>query len=229
MEKDVLTNINVNDSFYERNLFWINRILLFTIVFAPYMIVLNDIYTNKLVHNNNFWLKRVKIYFVFILIMYSILIGIYYLKTEYALMTLVFTYGFLYLIWKLQINYGHLFATEGKDFIPTEEELKNIIDIQNIDKDKENCEKAIKFRTIFGIFFILTYIVIFNVMYQSHYLMSVLCLFLIVGYDYFEQKYFKRDKTLLFWNKRRAFYLFMLSPILLIVNFLIYDSFIFHY
>jgi len=229
MEKDVLTNININDSFYERNLFWINRILLFTIVFAPYMIVLNDIYTNKLVHNNNFWLKRVKIYFVFILIMYSILIGIYYLKTEYALMTLVFTYGFLYLIWKLQMNYGHLFATEGKDFIPTEEELKNIIDIQNIDKDKENCEKVIRFRTIFGIFFVLTYIIIFNVMYQSHYLMSVLCLFLIIGYDYFEQKYFKRDKTLLFWNKRRAFYLFVLSPILLIVNFLIYDSFIFHY
>lgn len=228
-EKDPLTKVYVKEGFFEKSIFIIDKFLFFTIIFAPYLMVLNDIYLNKLVHNNVFWIKRAKIYFIFILIMYSILSAVYYSKTEYALMTLVFVYGFFYLIWKLQLNYGHLFAPEGKEYTPTEEELKNIIAIQNIDNDEENRKKKIKFRTIFGVFFVLAYIFIFNVMYQSHYLASILSLFLIAGYDYYEQKYFKRDKTELFWEKRRAFYFFVLSPILVIVNFLIYSSLIFHY
>lgn len=228
-EKDPLTKIYVKEGFLDKFRFVIDKVLFFTIIFAPYMMVLNDIYLNKLVHNNVFWIKRAKIYFTFILVMYLILWGVYSLKTEYALMTLVFVYGFFYLIWKLQLNYGHLFATEGKEYTPTEEELKNIIAIQNIDNDEENRKKKIKFRTIFGVFFVLAYIFIFNVMYQSHYLASILSLFLIVGYDYYEQKYFKRDKTELFWKKRVMFYLLVLSPILVIINFLIYDSLIFRY
>lgn len=228
-EKDPLTEVYIEEGFFEKSILIIDKVLLFTIIFAPYMMVLNDIYLNKLVHNNVFWIKRAKIYFIFILIMYSILSALYYSRTEYALMTLVFVYGFLYLILKLQLNYGHLFATDGKEYTPTEEELKNIIAIQNIDNDEENRKKKIKFRTIFGVSFVLAYIFIFNVMYQSHYLTSILSLFLIAGYDYYEQKYFKRDKTKLFWEKRRAFYFFVLSPILVIVNFLIYDSLIFHY
>ena len=228
-EKDPLTEVYIEEGFFGKSILVIDKVLFFTIIFAPYMMVLNDIYLNKLVHNNVFWIKRAKIYFIFILIMYSILSAVYYFRTEYALMTLVFVYGFLYLILKLQLNYGHLFATDGKEYTPTEEELKNIIAIQNIDNDEENRKKKIKFRTIFGVFFVLAYIFIFNVMYQSHYLASILSLFLIAGYDYYEQKYFKRNKTKLFWEKRRAFYFFVLSPILVIVNFLIYDSLIFHY
>ena len=228
-EKDPLTKVYVKEGFLDKFRFVIDKVLFFTIIFTPYMMVLNDIYLNKLVHNNVFWIKRAKIYFIFILLMYLILWAVYYFRTEYALMTLVFVYGFLYLIWKLQLNYGHLFTTEGKEYSPTEEELKNIIAIQNIDNDEENRKKKIKFRTIFGVFFVLAYIFIFNVMYQSHYLASILSLFLIAGYDYYEQKYFKRDKTKLFWEKRRAFCFFVLSPILVIANFLIYDTLIFKY
>lgn len=222
-EKDPLTKVYVEEGFFEKSIFVIDKFLFFTIIFAPYMMVLNDIYLNKLVHNNVFWIKRAKIYFTFILVMYLILWAVYYFRTEYALMTLVFVYGFLYLIWKLQLNYGHLFATEGKEYTPTEEELKNIIAIQNIDNDEENRKKKIKFRTIFAVFFVLAYIFIFNVMYQSHYLASILSLFLIAGYDYYEQKYFKRDKTELFWKKRVMFYVLVLSPILVVLNFIIYN------
>ncbi|CAM4045623.1 hypothetical protein [Arcobacter cloacae] len=222
-EKDPLTKVYVEEGFFEKSIFVIDKFLFFTIIFAPYMMVLNDIYLNKLVHNNVFWIKRAKIYFIFILLMYLILWAVYYFRTEYALMTLVFVYGFLYLIWKLQLNYGHLFATEGKEYTPTEEELKNIIAIQNIDNDAENRKNKIKFRTIFAVFFVLAYIFIFNVMYQFHYLASILSLFLIAGYDYYEQKYFKRDKTELFWKKRVMFYVLVLSPILVVLNFIIYN------
>lgn len=174
--------------------------------------------------------KKTKIYFILLVTIYLIINTFAHFEIEnFPLANLIIIYSFILFIWKLQSSYGHLFLTADREYTPTEEELKNIIAIQNIDNDEENRKKKIKFRTIFGIFFVLAYIFIFNVMYQSHYLASILSLFLIAGYDYYEQKYFKRDRTLLFWEKRRAFYFFVLSPILVIVSFLIYDSLIFHY
>jgi len=223
-EKDQLTKIVVEDNFYERNMLLLNKILFWTVLFAPYMIILNDIYLNKFVHNNEFWIKRAKIYFIFLIVIYSILRIFSTLEIEnLPLANFLAMYAVLFPIYYLQLNYGHLFATEGKEYSPTEEELKNIIAIQNIDNDEENRKKKIKLRTIFGVFFVLVYIFIFNVMYQSHYLASILSLFLIAGYDYYEQKYFKRDKTKLFWKKRVMFYVLVLSPILVVLNFIIYN------
>ena len=51
-EDDKLTGLKIKDSFYEEWKDLINRILFWTIIFAPYMIVLNDIYQNKLMHDN---------------------------------------------------------------------------------------------------------------------------------------------------------------------------------
>ncbi|CAM4047994.1 zinc ribbon domain-containing protein [Arcobacter cloacae] len=222
-EIDPVTKISIKDSFYERNMLLLHKVLFWTVIFAPYMIILNDIYLNKFVHNNEFWIKRAKIYFIFLIVIYSLL----RIFSTFEIENLPFAnflamYSVLFPIYYLQLNYGHLFATAGK-YTPTEEEVKNIIAIQNIDNDEENRKKKIKFRTIFGVFFVLAYIFIFNVMYQSHYLASILSLFLIAGYDYYEQKYFKRDKTELFWKKRVMFYVLVLSPILVVLNFIIYN------
>ena len=57
-EDDKLTGLKIKDSFYEEWKDLINRILFWTIIFAPYMFVINDIYQNKLMHDNKFWIKR---------------------------------------------------------------------------------------------------------------------------------------------------------------------------
>lgn len=223
MEKDKLTNINIKDNFYEKNLFWINKVLFFSIIFAPYIMILNDIYINKLVHNNNFWIKRIRIYFIFIFVMYSILWMIYYFRTEYALLTIGFIYLLFYFILNLQLNYGHLFLVEEKQYVPTDDELEKIKTVQLSDINEDNQKMKMKFRIIFAILFVSLYILMFNFIHQYHYLTSTICFLLIVGYDYFEQKHFKRDNINLFWKKRIMFYFLVLSPFITIANFLIYN------
>jgi len=218
------------NSFYEKNISWITKLLFWTIILAPYLVVLNDIYQNKLVYNNRFWIKRAKIYFLFILIMYSLMWLFSKFRIDYLpAINLISIYILIYLVLKLQINYKYLFQATEKDCEITKEELEKVKTIQNIDDNLDNKNNKIKSRILFGIVFFMIYIFIFNFLYQSHYIASILNLFLIAGYDYLEQKKFKRDRTELFWKKRVMFYLFVLSPILVVINFLIYSTLIFKY
>ena len=92
-EDDKLTGLKIKDSFYEEWKDLINRILFWTIIFAPYMIVLNDIYQNKLMHDNNFWIKRAKFYFAFIVITYFIMSITLQARIEYMIaLNLFLTY-----------------------------------------------------------------------------------------------------------------------------------------
>lgn len=58
-EEDPLTKISTRIGYFEKRLFVFNRIFFWTILFYPLMLVLNDIYENKFVHNNKFWIKKV--------------------------------------------------------------------------------------------------------------------------------------------------------------------------
>ena len=222
-EDDKLTGLKIKDSFYEEWKDLINRILFWTILFAPYMFVINDIYQNKLMHDAKFWIKRAGLYFAFIVITYFIMSITLQARIEYMIaLNLFLTYLVLFGILKSQEKYGHLFKAKCEDYKPSVEEIENIIKVQNIDENEENINKKKKFRIMFGLVGTLFYlIVLFNIPIASAFIMSIL----IIGYDIFEQKYFKRDITELFWKKRITYYILVLLPILFIINYIIYDSF----
>ena len=222
-EDDKLTGLKIKDSFYEEWKDLINRILFWTIIFAPYMIVLNDIYQNKLMHDNNFWIKRAKFYFAFIVITYFIMSITLQARIEYMIaLNLFLTYLVLFGILKKKKKYGHLFKAKCEDYKPSVEEIENIIKVQNIDENEENISKKIRIRIKYFIFGVLLYsITLANFPELSAFVMCIL----IIGYDIFEQKYFKRDITELFWKKRITYYILVLLPILFIINYIIYDGF----
>lgn len=219
-EDDKVTGLKIKDSFYEEWKDLINKVLFWTIIFAPYMIVLNDIYQNKLMHDNNFWIKRAKFYFAFIVITYFIMSITLQARIEYMIaLNLFLTYLVLFGILKSQEKYGHLFKAKCEDYKPSVEEIENIIKVQNID---ENISKKIRIRIKYFIFGVLLYsITLANFPELSAFVMCIL----IIGYDIFEQKYFKRDITELFWKKRITYYILVLLPILFIINYIIYDGF----
>ncbi|PRM93675.1 hypothetical protein CJ673_09375 [Aliarcobacter cryaerophilus] len=222
-EDDKVTGLKIKDSFYEEWKDLINKVLFWTIIFAPYMIVLNDIYQNKLMHDNNFWIKRAKFYFAFIVITYFIMSITLQARIEYMIaLNLFLTYLVLFGILKSQEKYGHLFKAKCEDYKPSVEEIENIIKVQNIDENEENISKKIRIRIKYFIFGVLLYsITLANFPELSAFVMCIL----IIGYDIFEQKYFKRDITELFWKKRITYYILVLLPILFIINYIIYDGF----
>jgi hypothetical protein len=222
-EDDKLTGLKIKDSFYEEWKDLINRILFWTILFAPYMFVINDIYQNKLMHDNNFWIKRAKLYFAFLVVTYLIMSLTLQARIDYMIaLNLFLTYLMLFGILKAQEYYGHLLKGNCEEYKPSKEEIENIIKVQASDENEENVSKKIKIRIVSFIFGVLIYSITLNTFPEIS--GFVMCFFIIV-YDVLEQKYFKRDLTKLFWKKRITYYLLVLLPILFIINYIIYDSF----
>ena len=222
-EDDKLTGLKIKDSFYEEWKDLINRILFWTIIFAPYMFVINDIYQNKLMHDNKFWIKRAKLYFAFLVVTYLIMSLTLQARIDYMIaLNLFLTYLMLFGILKAQEYYGHLLKGNCEEYKPSKEEIENIIKVQASDENEENVSKKIKIRIVSFIFGVLIYSITLNTFPEIS--GFVMCFFIIV-YDVLEQKYFKRDLTKLFWKKRITYYLLVLLPILFIINYIIYDSF----
>ena len=222
-EDDKLTGLKIKDSFYEEWKDLINRILFWTIIFAPYMFVINDIYQNKLMHDNKFWIKRAKLYFAFLVVTYLIMSLTLQARIDYMIaLNLFLTYLMLFGILKAQEHYGHLLKGNCEEYKPSKEEIENIIKVKNIDENDVNKNKKVKLRLKSLLLGTLLYIItLVNFPELSAFVMY----FLIVGYDILEQKYFKRDLTKLFWKKRIAYYILVLLPILFVINYIIYDSF----
>ena len=109
------------------------------------------------------------------------------------------------------------------EYKPSIEEIENIIKVQTSDENEENINKKKKFRVLFSIFGLILYYNIFHIIpIASGFIIGLF----IIGYDVFEQKYFKRNITLLFWKKRIAYYILFLYPILFVLNYVIYNSYI---
>ncbi|AYJ79611.1 hypothetical protein AN286_05435 [Aliarcobacter cryaerophilus ATCC 43158] len=220
---DLITKKTIKDSFFEEWNDLITKILFWTIIFSPYLIVLNDIYQNKLMHDAKFWIKRAGLYFAFIVFTYFF-IGVFsQANAQYLIaINLFLIYVMMFAILKAQSKYGYLLKAKCDEYKPSIEEIENIIKVQNSDENEENINKKKKFRIMFGLVGTLFYlIVLFNIPIASAFIMSIL----IIGYDIFEQKYFKRDITELFWKKRITYYILVLLPILFIINYIIYDGF----
>ncbi|MFW2525453.1 hypothetical protein ACN5O8_06970 [Aliarcobacter butzleri] len=222
-EDDKVTGLKIKDSFYEEWNDLITKILFWTILFAPYMIVINDIYQNKLMHDNKFWISRAKLYFAFIVVTYFLMSITLQARVDYMIaLNLFLTYLMLFGILKAQEKYGYLLKANCEEYQPSKEEIEKIILVQKIDENEENINKKKKFRIMFGLFGTLFYLIfLFNIPVASAFIMSIL----IIGYDIFEQKFFKRDITELFWKKRIIFYFLILLPILYIINYIIYNSY----
>ncbi|MCT7433840.1 hypothetical protein N5T66_11145 [Aliarcobacter cryaerophilus] len=192
-EDDKLTGLKIKDSFYEEWKDLINRILFWTILFAPYMFVINDIYQNKLMHDNNFWIKRAKLYFAFLVVTYLIMSLTLQARIDYMIaLNLFLTYLMLFGILKAQEYYGHLLKGNCEEYKPSKEEIENIIKVQASDENEENVSKKIKIRIVSFIFGVLIYSITLNTFPEIS--GFVICFFIIV-YDVLEQKYFKRDLT----------------------------------
>lgn len=222
-EDDKLTGLKIKDSFYEEWKDLINRILFWTILFAPYMFVINDIYQNKLMHDAKFWIKRAGLYFAFIVVTYFF-IGVFsQANAQYLIaINLFLIYIMMFAILKAQSKYGYLLKAKCDEYKPSIEEIENIIKVQTSDENEENINKKVKLRLKSLLFGTLLYIItLVNFPELSAFVMY----FLIVGYDILEQKYFKRDITKLFWKKRIIYYILVLLPIMFIINYIIYDSF----
>lgn len=226
-EEDRTTKIPIEIGYFEKRLYVYDKIFFWTILFYPLKVILNDIYENKFVHNNKYWIKKGIVYGLFLLVTYSILLIVSQAKMDYIPINIFLILGVLFSIELLQEKLGHLLFIKEKEEKLSEDEIKNIIEIQQIDLNKENQKNKLKLRTIFLIFFIIANIFVFQ--FKSHYLATLLSLALIVGYDNYEQRYFKRDITNLFWKKRIVFYIAIIVPILIVTTFLIYDTLIFKY
>ena len=148
-EDDKVTGLKIKDSFYEEWKDLINKVLFWTIIFAPYMIVLNDIYQNKLMHDNNFWIKRAKLYFAFLVVTYLIMSLTLQARIDYMIaLNLFLTYLMLFGILKAQEYYGHLLKGNCEEYKPSKEEIENIIKVQASDENEENVSKKIKIRIV---------------------------------------------------------------------------------
>lgn len=220
---DLITKKTIKDSFFEEWNDLITKILFWTIIFSPYLIVLNDIYQNKLMHDAKFWIKRAGLYFAFIVVTYFF-IGVFsQANAQYLIaINLFLIYVMMFAILKAQSKYGYLLKAKCDEYKPSIEEIENIIKVQASDENEENINKKVKLRLKSLLFGTLLYIItLVNFPELSAFVMY----FLIVGYDILEQKYFKRDITKLFWKKRIIYYILVLLPILFIINYIIYDSF----
>jgi hypothetical protein len=220
---DLITKKTIKDSFFEEWNDLITKILFWTIIFSPYLIVLNDIYQNKLMHDSKFWIKRAGLYFAFIVVTYFF-IGVFsQANAQYLIaINLFLIYIMMFAILKAQSKYGYLLKAKCDEYKPSIEEIENIIKVQTSDENEENINKKVKLRLKSLLFGTLLYIItLVNFPELSAFVMY----FLIVGYDILEQKYFKRDITKLFWKKRIIYYILVLLPILFIINYIIYDSF----
>ena len=220
---DLITKKTIKDSFFEEWNDLITKILFWTIIFSPYLIVLNDIYQNKLMHDAKFWIKRAGLYFAFIVVTYFF-IGVFsQANAQYLIaINLFLIYIMMFAILKAQSKYGYLLKAKCDEYKPSIEEIENIIKVQTSDENEENINKKVKLRLKSLLFGTLLYIItLVNFPELSAFVMY----FLIVGYDILEQKYFKRDLTKLFWKKRIAYYILVLLPILFVINYIIYDSF----
>ena len=220
---DLITKKTIKDSFFEEWNDLITKILFWTIIFSPYLIVLNDIYQNKLMHDAKFWIKRAGLYFAFIVVTYFF-IGVFsQANAQYLIaINLFLIYIMMFAILKAQSKYGYLLKAKCDEYKPSIEEIENIIKVQTSDENEENINKKVKLRLKSLLFGTLLYIItLVNFPELSAFVMY----FLIVGYDILEQKYFKRDITKLFWKKRIIYYILVLLPILFTINYIIYDSF----
>ena len=220
---DLITKKTIKDSFFEEWNDLITKILFWTIIFSPYLIVLNDIYQNKLMHDAKFWIKRAGLYFAFIVVTYFF-IGVFsQANAQYLIaINLFLIYIMMFAILKAQSKYGYLLKAKCDEYKPSIEEIENIIKVQTSDENEENINKKVKLRLKSLLFGTLLYIItLVNFPELSAFVMY----FLIVGYDILEQKYFKRDITKLFWKKRIIYYILVLLPIMFIINYIIYDSF----
>ena len=190
-EDDKLTGLKIKDSFYEEWKDLINRILFWTILFAPYMFVINDIYQNKLMHDAKFWIKRAGLYFAFIVVTYFF-IGVFsQANAQYLIaINLFLIYIMMFAILKAQSKYGYLLKAKCDEYKPSIEEIENIIKVQTSDENEENINKKIKIRIVSFIFGVLIYSITLNTFPEIS--GFVMCFFIIV-YDILEQKYFKRD------------------------------------
>ena len=220
---DLITKKTIKDSFFEEWNDLITKILFWTIIFSPYLIVLNDIYQNKLMHDAKFWIKRAGLYFAFIVVTYFF-IGVFsQANAQYLIaINLFLIYIMMFAILKAQSKYGYLLKAKCDEYKPSIEEIENIIKVQTSDENEENVSKKIKIRIVSFIFGILIYSITLNTFPEVS--GFVMC-FLIIVYDVLEQKYFKRDLTKLFWKKRITYYILVLLPILFIINYIIYDGF----
>lgn len=219
-QEDKVTGLQIKDSFYEEWKDLINRILFWTILFAPYMFVINDIYQNKLIHDNKFWIKRAKLYFAFLVIIYFIMSLTLHAHIDYMIaLNLFLTYLMLFGILKAQEHYGHLLQGNCAEYKPSKEEIEKIILVQRIDEKEETTKKRIQFSLIFIGMISFYFITIYKL--DSNSIIKIIMLLgsilLPILYDILIQKYLKRDITELFWKKRIAYYLALVSPIYIII------------
>lgn len=161
------------------------------------------------------------------MIVYFLLLIASQVKIDYLPVNIFLIFGLLYITKLLQNKFGYLLFIKDKEEKLSEDEIKNIIDIQQIDLNENNQNIKIKSRIIFLVLLVIANMVIFK--FESHYIATFVSLVLIVIYDNFEQRYLKRDKTNLFWKKRIVFYVSVVFPILIVSTFVIYDTLIFKY
>ena len=189
-EDDKVTGLKIKDSFYEEWKDLINKVLFWTIIFAPYMIVLNDIYQNKLMHDNNFWIKRAKFYFAFIVITYYIMSFTLMAHIDYVIaFNLILTYLMLFGILKAQKKYMHSIKAKCEEYKPSKEEIEKIIRVQKIDENEESKKIKIKTGIAFFIITIVYYLMFFkldNIVVKG--LMILFSFFIPIFYDVYVQK-----------------------------------------
>ena len=172
-------------------------------------------YNNKFIHDNNFWIKRAKYYSIFIIVMYLILYVFATMKINIAVFNLFVIYCFIFCVAKLHQKYRYVIEGEIGLYKPTQDEINKIAILQKIDENE--LVKLRKWQFNFW-FLIVSSIVYYIVITNIYFLSGIVLFFMMIGYDIFIQKKFKRDITKLFWKKRITYYFYLVVPFVFVVD-----------
>ncbi len=219
--EDRLTKVKILDSKIETEEMVTDLFFFITILLAPFKIIINDVYNNKFMHDNSFWIKRAKYYFIFIIIMYFFIYLFVTLESNVMLLSVILTYSLIFGVDRIHKNYRHIIEGEIGLYKPNQDEINRIAKLQKIDENEKN--KIIKW--YLNVAFLIVCSIVYYIVLMNIYILSgIVLFFMIVGYDIFIQKKFKRDITNLFWKKRVAYYLYLVVPFVFVVDGIIRDS-----
>lgn len=196
------------------------------IIAYPYYLVIEDMLKNKDIQDNNVWIKRTKQYFKVIMTHYLIVFFCLSFWTGGA-GAAMFAYCFYLVLYKYVLAEGYVVSYYFLKDAPTENNLtKEELEKVRFILASDNKHKALKIKIrIMGLitlpFFVLIgFLIGYNIFNQDAYLdkytartiaMGLIYIYLI-SYDIFEQKYFRRDITENFWEKRYMIYIFNAFP-----------------
>lgn len=190
--------------------------MILTVLYSPFVLILNDIIGNKNIYNNEFWIKRVRLYFLICVVMYVIFILIFQLDMKnMELMKLAIIYSLVTISAKIHFNMDSNVDVYVENSKLTEEEV-NIVNIVQ-KRDIQNFDKKIGFRKIFFSVWALLLAMSFIFLFKNMDTCFVVLILLLIAYDVFEQKYFERDIMKLFWKKRILYYILFSLPALFVL------------